>query len=57
VILQHGLDAGHGASAFGDTFWWVFGLTVATAIPAMLLPSGPAPEQAPGEAEAEPVPA
>ena len=57
VILQHGLDAGHGASAFGDTFWWVLGLTVATAIPAMLLPSGPAPEQAPGEAEAEPVPA
>jgi EmrB/QacA subfamily drug resistance transporter len=57
VILQHGLDAGHGASAFGDTFWWVLGLTVATAIPAMLLPSGPAREQAPGEAEAEPVPA
>jgi MFS family permease len=53
VILQHGLDAGHGASAFGDTFWWVLGLTVLTAIPAMLLPAGPAPV----EAAPEPVPA
>src|SRR5215218_4775244 len=57
VILQTGIDAGHGATAFGDTFWWVLGLTVATALPAMLLPSGPAPAEAPSKAEAEPVPA
>ncbi|HEX3318719.1 MAG TPA: MFS transporter [Solirubrobacteraceae bacterium] len=44
VILQDGLDAGHGAAAFADTFWWVLGLTLLTAIPAALLPTGPAPE-------------
>jgi EmrB/QacA subfamily drug resistance transporter len=57
VILQSGIDAGHGATAFGTTFWWVLGLTVLTAIPAMLLPAGPAPAPAPPDAEAEPVPA
>jgi EmrB/QacA subfamily drug resistance transporter len=57
VILQQGIDAGHGASAFGDTFWWVLGLTVLTAIPAMLLPAGPAPVEAPPEAQAEAAPA
>ena len=57
VILQSGIDAGHGATAFGTTFWWVLGLTVLTAIPAMLLPTGPAPAGAPAEAEAETVPA
>jgi hypothetical protein len=45
VILQHGLDAGKGAGAFADTFWWVLGLTVLTVIPALLLPNGPAPAQ------------
>ena len=57
VILQSGIDAGHGATAFGTTFWWVLGLTVLTAIPAMLLPTGPAPGEAEAEAEAEAVPA
>jgi EmrB/QacA subfamily drug resistance transporter len=44
VILQSGLDAGKGAGAFADTFWWLLGLTVLTAIPALFLPARPAKE-------------
>jgi EmrB/QacA subfamily drug resistance transporter len=60
VILQHGLDAGKGAGAFADTFWWVFGLSILTLIPALLLPNGPAPAQdapSPEATRAEPAPA
>jgi EmrB/QacA subfamily drug resistance transporter len=62
VILQHGLDAGHGAGAFATTFWWVLGLTVLTVVPALLLPRGPVaaeagPEAVPAPAAAEPAPA
>jgi len=42
VILQHGLDAGHGAGAFATTFWWVLGATVLTALPALALARSPA---------------
>jgi EmrB/QacA subfamily drug resistance transporter len=42
VVLQHGLDAGHGASAFSTTFWWVVGATALCALPALLLPKTPA---------------
>ena len=38
VILQHALDAGHGAHAFGITYWFVLGATALTALPALLLP-------------------
>jgi MFS family permease len=56
VILQQGLDAGKGAAAFADTFWWVLGLTVLTVIPALMLPNGPAPvADAPGRQEPEKV--
>jgi hypothetical protein len=37
VILQHGLDAGHGAGAFATTYWWVLGATALTALPALAL--------------------
>ena len=62
VILQNGLDAGHGASAFADTFWWVLGLTVLTALPALMLPTDPAPAEtaspdAAPDAAPEPAPA
>jgi EmrB/QacA subfamily drug resistance transporter len=50
VVLQHGLDAGHGAAAFTTTFWWVVGATALCALPALLLPSRPAA----AEAEAAP---
>jgi len=57
VILQQGLDAGKGAAAFAGTFWWVLGLSVLTMIPALLLPSGPAPAQdAARDPAAEPEP-
>ena len=56
VILQQGLDAGKGAAAFADTFWWVLGLTVLTVIPALMLPNGPAPvADAPSRQEPEKV--
>ncbi len=50
VILQHGLDAGHGAHAFGITYWFVLGTTAVTALPAMLLPHRAA-AAAPAEAQ------
>jgi hypothetical protein len=53
VILQQGLDAGHGADAFATTFWWVLGATVLTALPALALARFPAA----APAVAEPVPA
>jgi EmrB/QacA subfamily drug resistance transporter len=53
VILQHALDAGHGAHAFGITYWWVLGATAVTALPALMLPhrtGAPAAEAQPAEA-------
>jgi EmrB/QacA subfamily drug resistance transporter len=41
VVLQHGLTGAHtpaaAASAFGDTYLWVLGLTVVSVIPAYIL--------------------
>jgi EmrB/QacA subfamily drug resistance transporter len=55
VILQAGLDDGRGADAFATTFWWVLAVTVATAVPALLLPRRPAEGAAGADAAAEAV--
>jgi EmrB/QacA subfamily drug resistance transporter len=63
VVLQHGLTGAHtpdaAASAFGQTYLWVLGLTVVAAIPAYVLaraershPKATAPIAAPAEAAA-----
>jgi EmrB/QacA subfamily drug resistance transporter len=52
VVLQHGIDAGHGSSAFGTTFWWVLGATALAVLPALLLPNSPTPQAAPSEESA-----
>jgi MFS family permease len=59
VILEH-QAASHAAAggaglavAFGHTFWWAVGLTALTFIPALLLPSAPAPVAPPRLAVAE----
>ncbi|MFG2298598.1 MDR family MFS transporter [Streptomyces sp. NPDC048603] len=43
IVLQNGLTDGRSAGtpvvdAFGSSFWWVFGLTAATLLPALFLP-------------------
>ena len=43
VILQHGIDAGQHAQAFGTTYWWVLVATAVTIIPALRLPHTHAP--------------
>jgi EmrB/QacA subfamily drug resistance transporter len=53
VILQHGLDAGHGPHAFATTFWWVFGSSALAVLPALTLPH----TRAPATQAAEAVPA
>ncbi|MQY05655.1 DHA2 family efflux MFS transporter permease subunit [Actinomadura macrotermitis] len=39
VILQHGLSGHAPAAAYGGTFWWAFGLSALTLVPALLYPS------------------
>ncbi|MFI7351883.1 MDR family MFS transporter [Streptomyces sp. NPDC049936] len=49
IVLQNGLTDSKASStpvsgAFGTSFWWVFGLTAVTLLPALLLPrTAPAP--------------
>ncbi|WP_405987794.1 MDR family MFS transporter [Streptomyces sp. NBC_00986] len=38
VVLQHQLTAHSAAPAFGDAFWWAFGISALTVVPAVLLP-------------------
>lgn len=62
IVLQNGLTDGTAAGtplaeSFGTSFWWVFGFTAVTLVPALLLPRAvptpaPAPAKAPAEAPA-----
>ncbi|MEU6268856.1 DHA2 family efflux MFS transporter permease subunit [Saccharopolyspora shandongensis] len=39
VVVLQGSSAPEPAAAFGDTFWWAFGITALSLIPAFLLPA------------------
>lgn len=38
MVLQHQLTAQSPAPAFGTSFWWAFGISVLTVVPALFLP-------------------